>query len=568
MKGNSLKPIFLMIALICAGPAVFAQEQEPPYSAADAQQAQAAASPSWSADQLDNLVAPIALYPDPLLGQILVAATYPLEVVEAYQWLQRNLSLKGQALVDAAKKQPWDPSIQALVAVPDALARLNQDVRWTTDIGNAFLSQQADVMSAVQRMRARAQANGKLTSTPQQTVTTQEQSGQQAVVIQPASPQVIYVPSYDPVYVWGPPVYGYYPSLYYPSYGFHFGFGFDLGFCFGGWGGWGYWGWGPSWFGSSVYMNPYFFHHHGYHYPYGGAYYGHRAWVHNPVHRAHVPYSNSYVASRYGGNYSSGRNSYNGNGGSRSAGYAGDNRMNGRSSGGNPSQALRQSSPSTQRAQNPPRQQYDANRRARTTSQPEIYSSPSNSRYQGERSSRVTTGSGGESARVIPFGGRFARAIPSHRRCPVPCRSRTGRRRSRTPRRCRRPGTCPCSRLVPFPRSSHRNSAAGAALIEGAATISARVAAVSPAEAGTASARVAAVSHAEAGTASARVAAVSPAEAGTASARGVGDPMAGAREAGPVAVAPATEEAESAGKSHSLLKPGPSPGSDFVLDHQ
>ena len=169
----------------------------------------------WSAQQLNNLVAPIALYPDPLLGQMLVASTYPLEVVEANQWLQRNRNLGGRELMDAAKQQPWDPSVQALVAVPDALAMLNQDIRWTTDLGNAFLAQQADVMNAVQQMRARAQANGNLTSTPQQTVTTEAQGGQQAIVIQPANPQVIYVPSYDPFYVWGPPVYGYYPPLYY-----------------------------------------------------------------------------------------------------------------------------------------------------------------------------------------------------------------------------------------------------------------------------------------------------------------------------------------------------------------
>ena len=191
----------------------------------------------WSPDQLDNLVAPIALYPDPLLGQMLVASTYPLEIVEASQWLQRNKNLSGQELMDAAQQQSWDPSVQALVAVPDALAKLNQDIRWTTDLGNAFLAQQADVMIAVQQMRARAQSNGNLSSTPQQTVTTQAQGGQQVIVIQPADPQVIYVPYYDPVYVWGPPVYGYYPPLYYSGFGFGFGRGFNLGFYFDGWGG-------------------------------------------------------------------------------------------------------------------------------------------------------------------------------------------------------------------------------------------------------------------------------------------------------------------------------------------
>src|ERR1700761_6204913 len=114
--------------------------------------------------QLQDLVAPIALYPDNLLSEILAASTYPIEVVEAQQWLQQHRNLSGQQLLDAAKDQNWDPSVQALVAFPDVLARLNQDIRWTTDLGNAFLAQQADVMGAVQQMRAKAQANGKLKS--------------------------------------------------------------------------------------------------------------------------------------------------------------------------------------------------------------------------------------------------------------------------------------------------------------------------------------------------------------------------------------------------------------------
>src|ERR1700688_5066985 len=179
----------------------FAQEAQQP-GPADQQSAPRSA---LSVQQLDNLVAPLALYPDPILSQVLVAATYPLEVVEANQWLQQNRSLTGTALMDAAKQQNWDPSVQALVAFPDVLTRLNQDVRWTTDLGNAFLGQQADVMAAIQRLRARAQANGKLRTTPQETVTTETQNGQTAIAIQPADPQVIYVPTYDPAYIWGPP---------------------------------------------------------------------------------------------------------------------------------------------------------------------------------------------------------------------------------------------------------------------------------------------------------------------------------------------------------------------------
>ena len=134
----------------------------PPPGSPDIQQT----GPLLSPEQLDNLVAPVALYPDPLLSSVLAASTYPLEIVEAQQWLQQNGNLQGAQLMDAAKQQNWDPSVQALVAFPDALRLLSNDVRWTTDLGNAFLAQQADVMSAVQRMRARARANGKLATYP------------------------------------------------------------------------------------------------------------------------------------------------------------------------------------------------------------------------------------------------------------------------------------------------------------------------------------------------------------------------------------------------------------------
>src|SRR6202451_3042830 len=225
--------------------------------------------PPLTLQQLDDLVAPIALYPDTVLSQILAASTYPIEVVEAQQWLQQNRGLKGQQLLDAAKQQNWDPSVQALVVFPDVLARLNQDIRWTTDLGNAFLAQQADVMHAVQYMRAKAQANGKLRSGPQENVTTQTQNGQSAIQILPPDPGTVYVPNYNPEWVWGPPVYGIYPPLFYPPFDVGFGFypGIDLGFYFGG--GWGLyggfgWGWGPNWFGGGIFVNGNFFHRYGF----------------------------------------------------------------------------------------------------------------------------------------------------------------------------------------------------------------------------------------------------------------------------------------------------------------
>jgi uncharacterized membrane protein YgcG len=260
---------------------------------------------TFQPQQLDDLVAPIALYPDPLLGQVLVACTYPVELVEAQQWLQANRNLHGQQLTDAARQQNWDASVQALVAMPDVLAKLTQDIRWTTDLGNAFLAQQADVMGAVQRMRARAQANGKLQSTPQETVTTENQGGQSAIVIQPADPQVIYVPTYDPNYIWGSPDWGFYPPLLYPGYGYWFGPGIDMGLCFGGWGGWGFggwgWGWGPNWFGRSVFVNNFFFNRYGYRHGFGGGgLQGRTPWTHDPGHRLGVAYPNRQLSGRFG----------------------------------------------------------------------------------------------------------------------------------------------------------------------------------------------------------------------------------------------------------------------------
>jgi hypothetical protein len=324
------------LLVIQFGPLLAAQdypsqpEQAPPAQTGSTAQA-------LSPDQLANLVAPVALYPDSLLSQVLVAATYPLEVVEAAQWLQQNRDLRGTELVEAARQQNWDASVQALVVFPDVVNRLNSNIRWTTDLGNAFLAQQADVMNAVQSMRAQARAEGKLNSSPQETVTTQTQGGQSVIEIQPANPQVVYVPTYNPEYIWGPPVYGYYPPLYYPEIGFGFGFGSGIfiGGFFGGLG-WGGWGWGPSWFGHSIYVNNYFFNHYGYNgYRGGRSFQGRGGWAHDPGHRQGVPYPNSGLSNRYYGN-SGGRG---GAGGGRNAGqgYAGSRQQpsNGMNSGGN-----------------------------------------------------------------------------------------------------------------------------------------------------------------------------------------------------------------------------------------
>ena len=262
------------------------------WAQAPAQQPAAATIPP---DQLDSLVAPIALYPDPLLAQVLAASTYPVEIIQLQQWLAKNPGLKDQALEDAVSKQPWDPSVKGLAGLPDVMKRLADDIQWTTDLGNAFLAQQKDVMDAVQRMRAKAEAKGNLSSNEQQTVQTKTVESQQVIVIEQANPQVVSVPSYNPTVVYGPPPYPY-PPVYYPpppppgSQLISFGIGMAMGAAMGG--GWGYGcGWGGS---STVVIN----NNNNYVRTGGG---GSGNWQHNSAHRGGTPYPNRATANQYGG---------------------------------------------------------------------------------------------------------------------------------------------------------------------------------------------------------------------------------------------------------------------------
>ena len=256
-------------------------------------------------DQLDSLVAPVALYPDPLLAQVLAASTYPLEIVQLEQWLEKNSNLKGQAAADAVAKEPWDPSVQALAGVPDVAKRLATDIQWTTDLGNAFLAQEGDVMAAVQRMRKKAEEKGNLKSTEQQKVETQTVDNKSVIVIQPASPEVVYVPSYNPTVVWGAPAYPY-PPIYYPPPGYYaagmalsFGAGLAMGAFWGG----GY-GWNCGWGGNNVYVN-----RNNNFYRNTSVRGGNRVsnlpangrWQHNPQHRGGAPYRDRGTANRFGG---------------------------------------------------------------------------------------------------------------------------------------------------------------------------------------------------------------------------------------------------------------------------
>ncbi len=194
--------------------------------AADTSEPQAAeAQPQLlDAARLDQLVAPIALYPDPLVAQVLMASTYPLEVVQADRFAKENKKLKDEKLKEALDKQDWDASVKELVSTPTVLATMSDKLDWTQKLGDAVLAQQADVMDAIQRLRAKAQANGKLETTKQQTVTVKQQEADQQVIqqnqqvieIEPASPDVVYVPYYDPAVVYGEWSYPDYPPYYYP----------------------------------------------------------------------------------------------------------------------------------------------------------------------------------------------------------------------------------------------------------------------------------------------------------------------------------------------------------------
>ena len=257
-------------------------------------------------DQLDSLVAPIALYPDPMLSQTLVASTYPLEIIQLQQWLGKNKNLKDKALVDAVKKQDWDPSIQAMAALPEVVKQMSENIQWTTDLGNAFLAQQSDVMDAVQRMRKKAKDAGNLKSSEQQKVDTQVVESKQVIVIQQASPEVVYVPSYNPTVVYGAPAYPY-PPIAYPPPGYYaagmaisFGVGLAMGAAWGG--GWGY---GAGWGHNDVNVNV----NNNFNRNTNISNSGNRAnvkggnnsWQHNPQHRGGAPYSNRSTANKYGG---------------------------------------------------------------------------------------------------------------------------------------------------------------------------------------------------------------------------------------------------------------------------
>ncbi|HYM03778.1 MAG TPA: DUF3300 domain-containing protein [Stellaceae bacterium] len=258
-------------------------------------------APIYAPPQLDQLLAPIALYPDPLLAQILMAATYPLEVVMAARWVQdpNNARLRGDQMDAALQPQDWDPSVKSLVPFPQILQMMNSKLDWTQALGNAFLAQQDDVMASVQRLRAQARAAGSLQSTPQEVVSMQGPT----IVIEPANPEVVYVPYYNPTLVYGSWGYPDYPPVYFPpppNYGYVAGPGIYFGVGFGIIGalwGWDRWDWDRHeiHIDSDRYnrINTYAIAHD------NRPRYSENTWQHDPSHRRGVPYSAPAVRQKF-----------------------------------------------------------------------------------------------------------------------------------------------------------------------------------------------------------------------------------------------------------------------------
>ena len=257
-RSHARLPSRLIIGLVSVG--LVMPITTPLVHAQDASTQQAAGAAQLTQAQLSALVAPIALYPDPLVAQVLMASTYPLQVAEAYNWQRENSRLSGNSLNQALQQQDWDPSVKSLVAFPPVLGMMGSQLSWTQNLGNAVLAQQSSVMSAIQDLRAKAKAAGALQSNSQQTVTTKGSGSSQTIIIQPANPQVVYVPSYNPTQVYGAwpypsyPPYTYYPPGYVAGTALlSFGIGMAVGAAL--WGGcnWGSNHWGGG--GGSITVN-------------------------------------------------------------------------------------------------------------------------------------------------------------------------------------------------------------------------------------------------------------------------------------------------------------------------
>lgn len=305
----------VLMVLATSGDSISVAQTQEPASGTSSYTGQGA---PLSNQELQSLVAPIALYPDALVAQVLNAATFPDQVAVANYWLSQNKNLTGNALMQAVNGQSWDPSVKALTQFPSVLNNLAQNLSWTSQLGEAYHNQQSQVMAAIQALRTQAKNAGNLETTPQQTVTTQSQNGQQVIVIQPTNPQVVYVPQYNPTVVYGTPytVPGYSTADMVTTGLLSFGAGMAIGALASGCCGWGYPSWSCNWYGGGAYYH-------------GAPYYGNPAW-HGGYYGGYNnygyhPYNNGYNANGYH------PNSY--NGGYNANGYHPNNSYNRNTSG-------------------------------------------------------------------------------------------------------------------------------------------------------------------------------------------------------------------------------------------
>jgi uncharacterized membrane protein YgcG len=304
--------VTLCVFLVASAPGLAAfqdQQNAPPPDQNGQGQGEASAPPAYTAqspEQLQQLVAPIALYPDSLVAQILAGSTFPAQVVEADRWLQDHPDLKGDALAQAVNQQDWDPSIKALTGFPTVLANMDKNLSWTSSLGDAYYNQQQDVMDAIQVMRQKAENSGNLKSTPQQTVVQQGPS----IVIQPAQPDVVYVPAYDPWLVYGYPItpwpYWYpVPGIWFGGPYLSFGIGFGIGW-YGGYG-WGWHNWGTNWGNHVIVYN------HNTYYSHSNTFYNRNNYYRNGGYRGVTNNVNRGVNGENRGNANHGEGTQRGN---------------------------------------------------------------------------------------------------------------------------------------------------------------------------------------------------------------------------------------------------------------
>jgi hypothetical protein len=282
-----------LVALLSAALTVPAggQGQALPWTTPAAPDAKAApGAKTFSQEELDQLLAPIALYPDALLAQVLMASTYPLEIVQADRWVKANPGLKEKALQDALQKQPWDASVKSLAVFPQVLAMMSEKLDWTQKLGDAFLAQQKDVLAKTQTLRGKAQAQGSLKDSEQQKVVSEQVDNTTVIKIEPANPEVVYVPTYNPTVVYGswwypayPPYYYYPPGYYYPAGGFL------AGVIVGG----AIWG-NVNWGGGDVNIDIDRYNN------FNRTNISNKEWKHNAEHRGAVPYRDQNVARQNG----------------------------------------------------------------------------------------------------------------------------------------------------------------------------------------------------------------------------------------------------------------------------